>query len=270
MNDSIESTSQPGTSEQRSRSKRRWPAFLLGFVLGGILSGVVVGYVIIPAQFAHHRTSARTSTGMNNLRTVGIAAMNFTSQHRGALPPVAMRDDQGEPNYSWRVALLEYIDGGGYFHALDLSQPADSEANRTFLAMPNHLSEQFQVPGSPAAGTLNSSFFAITGDETPFPPTGQTTLDDISDNDGQTYTMMFVEAADMGINWTSPQDIPFAALTGSPKDLRGKGPSSHRPDGGVITFFCDGHATILNGNIDPEVLRALATYRGKEELSQKY
>lgn len=267
MNDTFAATPQVESTSDDAKPKRRWPVFLSGLVVGAIVGGLVVRNIVVPWEFREARAAARTVTGLNKMRDVGIAAQNFGSEHLSRLPSAVSRNDEGEPLHSWRIGLLDYLDGAAFARLLDLSEPWDSEKNQAMLGVPNYYSEMFQVPGSPAAGTVHSSFFAITGENTPFPLEGQRTLDEVSANDGLTSTLMFVEAADMSIAWAEPKDIPFAALTGSPKDLRGKGPSSHRPNGAPIVIFCDGHASILNGDMDPAVLRALATWKGGEAVS---
>lgn len=245
--------------------KSHWPAFRLGLVLTGGIFAFVVVYAIA-GQIVSARARAEQSTGLRNVRSIGGAALNYSSGNDFLLPPAVLRDDQGKPQYSWRVALLRLMDGASYGD-FDLSQPADSPVNKPLLATPSPLSEMFQVPGSPAHKTLNSSFFVITGDETPFPQKKQVSLNKISKNDGQTTTLMIVEAADMDIAWTEPKDIPFDALKASPKDLRGKGPSTHRSEGAPLAIFCDGHGTILNPKTDPAVLKAIATWMGEEPVT---
>ncbi|WP_237226791.1 DUF1559 domain-containing protein [Rubinisphaera sp. JC750] len=267
MNDPSAVTPQVESTSDDAKPKRRWPVFLGGLVVGAIVGGLVVRNIVVPWEFREARAAARTVTSMSKMRDVGIAAQNFAVQNRSRLPAAVSRNDEGEPLHSWRINLLEYMDGASFAGVLDLSEPWDSEKNQAMLGVPNYYSEMFQVPGSPAAGTVHSSFFAITGENTPFPTEGQGTLDEISANDGLASTLMFVEAADMGIAWAEPRDILFDALTASPKDLRGKGPSSHRPNGAPIVIFCDGHASILNGDMDPAVLRALATWNGGEAVS---
>lgn len=270
MNDISAARSQTESTADSSKPGSRWPVFLSGLVVGAVLGIAVVITVIVPWEFREARAAARTVTGLNKIRNVGIAAQNFASEHASRLPSAVSRNDEGEPLHSWRVGLLDYLDGASFVKLLDLSEPWDSEKNQAMLEMPNSYSMEFQVPGSPAVGTVHSSFFAITGENTPFPLEGRGTLDEIYANDGLTSTLMFVEAADMGIVWAEPKDIPFAALTASPKDLHGKGPSTHRPDGAPIVFFCDGHASILNGDIDPAVLRALATSNGGETIDESF
>ena len=45
--------------------------------------------------------------------------------------------------------------------------------------------------------------------------------------------------------------------------------SSYHSGGGHVVF-ADGHTRFLSENIDPQVLRALATADGAEELSDKF
>jgi len=268
MNDSFDEAQQPESAAPTAKSKRRLPLFSMGLLFGFIFIGGLVNNCIIPVQRDRARAAELEETGMKNLRMVGLATQYYSSAHNGILPPAVLRDDSGQPRYSWRVAALEFLDGAGYFNAIDLSEPADSKTNKPLLATPNQLSARFQVPGSPEAGTLEASFFVITGDKTPFPAEGQISPHEIAKQDGTSRTLMFVEAADMQVEWTRPEEIPFEALNASPRDLHGKGPSTHRDNDGPIVLFCDGHGKTLNPDTDPAVLRALATWRGTELLSR--
>lgn len=204
---------------------------------------------------------------LNNLRNVGIACQNFASGSKAELPAQAIRSENDKPLLSWRVSLLPLLDNAVLHRKADLSQPWDSDANKVLR---ESCPPVLQAPGSPADGTLQTSWFTIVGEDTPFPEQGLVNLNDISKADGLGNTLMFVEATEMKIEWAEPKDIPFSALKASPNKLSGKGPSTHRRDGKFAVVFCDGHGRFMNGDIDPAVLRALATWRGKEKLAEKF
>jgi len=254
----------PADQSAMPKSRRFRPSLpfvlILILLVGCGLTAAVMHFIVYPRQ-------AIRIKALQNVRRAGVAAMNFTSSMEGQLPSQASRTDAGEPLLSWRVALLPLLDNAALYREADQTQPWNSEANQILR---ENCPPVLQVPGSPAEGTLQTSYFAIVGEDTPFPEHRVVTLDEISQADGQGNTLMYVEATGMNIEWAEPNDIPFAALDASPRELRGKGPSTHRSSYGPAVIFCDGHARFLNNDIDPAVLRALATYRGKEELSEKY
>lgn len=237
-----------------TRRKRRWPVFLLGLVIGSGLGGYgaygifspIHPPMAVPKESKPDPAVIDRARGMSILERVQVAAVNYTRTNDGLLPPVVFEDDEGTVQ-SWRVGLSQR------FRGRDV----------------NESPQWLQVPGSPAEGTAHSSFFVITGDETPFPQAGQVAVRDIAANDGLSATLIFVEATEMNIEWTSPQDIPFEALNAPPRELRGKGPSTHRSDAAPLVMFCDGRGQTLNPDMDPSVLRAIATWKGAEQVTRK-
>ncbi|MFN3158140.1 MAG: DUF1559 domain-containing protein [Rubinisphaera brasiliensis] len=246
----------------RSQGYRPSRLFLLSlFVLVAFASYAALVKLVIEPQRAVRVQASR------NVRTVGLACQNFASGSQAELPAQAIRSENDKPLLSWRVSLLPLLDNAVLHRKADLSQPWDSDANKILR---ENCPPVLQAPGSPADGTLQTSWFTIVGEDTPFPEQGSVNLDDISKADGLGNTLMFVEATGMNIEWAEPKDIPFSALKASPNKLSGKGPSTHRRDGKFSAVFCDGHGRFMNGDVDPAVLRALATWRGKEKLDQKF
>lgn len=254
------STAAPRPSQSRGYRPSR--LFLLSlFVLVAFGSYAAVMKLVIEPQRAVRLQA------LNNVRNVGLACQNFASGSKAELPAQAIRSEEDKPLLSWRVSLLPLLDNAVLQRKADLSQPWNSEANRILR---KSCPPVFQAPGSPADGTLQTSWFTIVGEDTPFPEQGSVNLKDISKADGLGNTLMFVEATGMNIEWAEPKDIPFFALKASPNKLSGKGPSTHRRDGKFSAVFCDGHGRFMNGDVDPAVLRALATWRGKEKLAEKF
>ena len=87
-------------------------AVVLGvFLLMSLVCGGVLVALLLPAVSAA-RNAAQTMQTSNNLKQVGLACHNYHSAYR-QLPGGAATDTQGNPIWSWRVALLPFVEEQG-------------------------------------------------------------------------------------------------------------------------------------------------------------
>src|SRR5689334_19369724 len=77
----------------------------------------------------------------NHLKQIGIALQAYHDAY-GRLPPAVVRDQYGQPLYSWRVLILPYVEAGDLYQRFRLDEPWDSPHNRPLLS---------QMPGYYAA-----------------------------------------------------------------------------------------------------------------------
>ena len=217
------------------------------------------------------RASARNLQCVNNIRNIGTAVMNFTSQSGGKLPKLAGQDtyrnaaDTADINYGWPVSLLPMLDNAALARLLleqeDTGTQTHAVIQGTQIAVftcPDDDSA-FQVDGqlsyvanagyAPFVDGLSAGEWGFNSDGAhdfnninwlDNQPTADTdlarrisqstgvfwrdvtetggsktrsivTLDFISNNDGQTQTMMLSENLDAGA-WSSPAtgSIAFA------------------------------------------------------------
>ena len=74
------------------------------------------------------RRDGRRCNAYDRLGQMRLALQNYEAEH-GKLPPLTLRNKQGEPNFSWRGLILPYLESD-FFKQIDLSQPWNSERNR--------------------------------------------------------------------------------------------------------------------------------------------
>ena len=253
MNSASDDTQHPSET-QSPRRKTFWRTSLIPIAIVFVIGAGI--WVYMKYEFRRLRSGVSLrATCLNNGRKTLIAMLNHASQNRGRLAPAITVGPTGEPLHGWRTTMLPYLDNVHLHHVIDHEQAWDAAVNRPFHDVPN---SQLTCPASSDPKENRTNWFAITGEETLFPGAEFRTLDEVSDADGLANTLMFIEATGMNIPWMEPRDIPFSALTRSPVDLKGVGPSSDHRNGSVNVMFADGHGTALNKNIDPAVLRALA------------
>jgi hypothetical protein len=106
---------------------------------------------------------------------------------------------------------------------------------------------------------MKTVYLAIVGDGTVFE--GKEGLAIRKIIDGTSKTALVVEAdAERAVIWTKPDDFEFDGN----KPLAGLG---HLRPGGFSTLFGDASVHFISNTVDPDVLRAVFTYAGREPVT---
>jgi len=69
-----------------------------------------------------------TAECSNNLRRIALAMHNYHDTYR-SLPPAVITDELGTPRYSWRVAILPFIDQAARYDRWNCEEAWDSPNN---------------------------------------------------------------------------------------------------------------------------------------------
>jgi hypothetical protein len=206
---------------------------------------------------------------LNSLKQLAIATHSY-SDRQGNLPPQNLLDASGQPALSWRVSLLPFLDHDLEYRKFDLAQSWNSPANR---ALADIEIREFRCITELNQRGSETSYVAITGDDTCWPATGPIKLEEIPD--GASNTILFAETHDSGILWPEPRDLEYDKLDWQIHGTPGNSiSSSHGP---VIEYFdgsrklkrrtrvhvalADGSVSRLSPDVDPEVLRQMANRR---------
>jgi hypothetical protein len=226
-----------------------------GIASSPAVASIAVGMTLPGVQAA--REAARRTQGMNNLQQFALAMLNYESTHN-ALPPAAICDKEGKPLLSWRVAILPYLDQEELYDEFHLDEPWDSEHNKKLL---ERMPKIYASPGDDAAKPGTTRYLVPTGEGTVFPkPDEQTSLDGVSGSDGCATTLLIVEAeAAKAVPWTKPEDLAV-----DPKQPHA-GLKNARPTG-FLAVFVDGHVQIIPGDVAADVLNAMFTRDGGEQV----
>jgi hypothetical protein len=191
-----------------------------------------------------------------SLSAIGQALLFYHKKH-GQLPPAVITDRQGKPLYSWRVALLVYLEEAELYDEFKRDEPWDSPHNKKLLTrtprcyLPS-LSQR-EVP----AGMTHYQVFVGPG--TAFERPGLT-LDEFPQRGAK--LMLVAEAAEP-VPWTKPVDLvydpdePFPGLGRKyTKAVHFLGfPVGRTP--GFVACFGDGFARFISNKNDEKTLRGM-------------
>lgn len=236
--------------DSSSRTNRR--------VVGWVLSLAVIGLLIallIPAPRGA-REAARRNQCLNNLKQIALALLNYEQDH-GALPPAYTVDDDGNRLHSWRTLILPYMEEKALYDSIDFSKPWDDPVNQ-------HAREtaidSYMCPSADHELGL-TTFLAVVGPESAFSGSDQRRLADVTDEHGQTITVIDAPAG-RAVHWMSPGDLSI-------EDILSFDPKARWHHPGVFqAVFLDGRARAIQHDCPPEILRAMLTIAGGESFDE--
>jgi len=193
-----------------------------------------------------------------NLKQIGLAFHNYHDTY-GSFPTVP-QNSIGLPTHSWATALLPYIDQANLTNKMDLRVPSDAEPNTsvagslipTYLNPAINLQHDSSADFAPIHYAANIHVQANRGMK----------ISDVTD--GTSNTLLIG-----GINtripaWSAPGNWRDPAL-GINRVPHGFG----SPFEGMCHFLMmDGSVQSFSKDIDPDVLKALATPAGGETVGE--
>ena len=202
------------------------------------------------------REAGRRVMAKNNLWNIGKALHNYNSG-LGSFPPGTMTTPEGRLLHGWQTYLLPYMEANSIRQKIILNKPWNDRANReafsTNLSTYGGDGDRFGTP--PADGYAPSVYSAnsrLIGGTRPVMPTDIT--------DGAANTIMAGEVVGQLPAWGHPTNWrdPATGLGGKPDQFGSPW------ENGVNVLMADGSVQMLARDIDPRVLRALATPAGGE------
>jgi hypothetical protein len=215
-----------------------------------LLTLVVLIALLLPAVSAA-REAARRIACNNQLKQIGIALYNYHVAN-GCFPPAYIADKNGKPMHSWRVLILPFLDDAPLYNAYNFNEPWDGPNNKKLLASRPY---GYACPSDKNAysqGATFTSYVAVVGANAAW--TGATPGNPAGD---PSKTIMLVEVADAGIQWSEPKDVSLdALLAGTPgsvkvssKHFREHEFFTYTPRAGVNVALADGSVCFLPGGL---------------------
>jgi beta-lactamase regulating signal transducer with metallopeptidase domain len=213
-------------------------------------NGVPLMVALLLPAVQSAREAARRMQAKNNVKQLMLAMHNYHDTHKEFPKPV-MTGPDGKTKYSWRVALLPFLEQQALYEKYNRNEPWDSENNKKVLAQ---IPPTYRNPNA-AAGTTDTSYLALVGESTALGD-GEKAVKIRDMTDGTSNTVMIFEVK-RKVPWTKPVDIAY--------DAKGKLPEFkgyHR--GGFHVGICDGSVKFVADSVAEEVLRKLITRNGGE------
>jgi len=166
--------------------------------------------LLLPAV-ASAPAAARRAACSNNLRQIMLALHVYHDVNK-CFPPAYVADKNGKPMHSWRVLILPWLQYGVLYDAYDFNEPWDGPNNRKLLAArPNdYVCPSDDKARSPSA--TQTSYVAIVGANAAWTGEKSTDLKELAGKGGLAKTIMLVEVANSGIQWSEPRDLSLEAI----------------------------------------------------------
>jgi prepilin-type processing-associated H-X9-DG protein len=218
----------------------------------------VIGLVIalLLPSVRTSREAARRNQCLNNCKQISLGLLNYESA-KCEFPPAYTTDAEGTPLQSWRTSILpflELIDRRLPTHYLN--KPWDDAANAKLL------NAAWPFPLCPSVTDLGNrtTYLAIVTPTSFLQPTVPRKLADVKD--GEAATIVFMDADEKhAAPWMAPTDADESLALGI---CDPEWPGQH---GNLAIFsFADGHAKSFRAGISPDIIRALITIAGHENL----
>ncbi len=253
----------PNYAPPRKRSAAPIVVLVVVVVLLLLMFAACLGVFVVRTDVAmpSGREAARRAACQNNLRQIGLAMHSYHDDY-GCFPSAYVADEKGRPVHSWRVLLLPYLGAGAQaiHEEYDVQQPWDSPHN---LALRGRMPPVYRCPSDESAAVSQTSYAMVVGPEAISDGPGTTRADQIT---APAYeTILVVESAGCGIEWTEPRDLEADQIRFLVDDPVDGGIQSGHLDG-ANALLCDGSVLFLSSALDPDEVQAMCSTPGWESV----
>ncbi|MDM4019444.1 DUF1559 domain-containing protein [Roseiconus lacunae] len=217
---------------------------------------VLLGSLVDSASKRAHEISCG-----NNLKQIGLAIENYHTSYNVYPSP-------NFGGHSWRIRSLGFLMASSMHSNYNYDQSWDSDLNYSLDSRPLPTKSDklviYGMPGTYACttdgdGTHETAYSMVVGASAFGKP------DDITD--GLETTIAVAETRSRDIHWLEPVDFDATNMSFVVNDFGTLSISSDHPRGPAV-LFGDGAVYRLSPRTDPQIVKAMVTIDGGEELDR--
>jgi Protein of unknown function (DUF1559) len=201
-------------------------AFATGAVIGGIAS--------------HWREDIQ-ARHTNNLKQIILGLHNINDTNGQA--EAAIKDGDGKPLLSWRVALLPFLEEDNLYRQFKLDEPWDSEHNKKLI---EKMPKIFEIEGVTTKKGY-THYRSFVGEKAIWDFNRSLMIGAVPD--GTSNTIVFVQAKEPVI-WTKPEEL----IADGKVQIR---PQLLFREGRTIVGMADGSVKVLKDTVDEKIWKLL-------------
>ena len=224
-------------------------AIIIAVVLGGLLiaalfcGGVLVA-LLLPALTSAPRAS-QVMQASNHLKQVGLAFHNYHAAYQ-QLPLPAVTNASGEPLWSWRVALLPFVEEQPTWERWQQDDAWNSGVNSPLL-LP--IPVVYRSPAEADPNTDQTHIFAVRHPRGVM--SGESTLAFKDVTDGLSDTILAVWLPHRTTTWAAPEDITLPEIQAEFGKLS--------PPDAILLLMGDGAVRRITQPLDDKTIEAMVT-----------
>ena len=203
----------------------------------------------------------------DQLAELGLALHSYQDVY-GHFPAGGTFDQTGQPQHSWLTYLLPFLGEERLYRQIDLDQPWSADVNRSPFQQPLYyclnpgLRETYRggTEGEPTSAGYQPAQYAANSYV--MNANAAPGFQEISD--GSSNTLLAGEVNAQFKAWGDPTNFrdPTRGINADPHGFGGPF------QGGAQFLMVDGSVRFINENIDPAILKALATPNGGEPVGE--
>ncbi len=241
-----------------------------------------VGVALLLPAVQQAREAARRTQDKSNLKQLGLAMHNYHDAY-GLFPTgtVDAPDLKPDQRLSWLASILPFVEQQAVFNKLDLKKPWDDPSNKAREAqIATYINPKMTDNATDANGNAMAHYAGMAGvgekaAELPkddkqagiFGYDRKISIRDI--RDGTANTMMIVDVNAKFGPWARGGPSNIRALTKEPY-INGPDGIGGNFAGGANFLMADGSVRFVSENVDPKIMRALATMNGGEAITNDF
>ncbi|MGE3315385.1 MAG: DUF1559 domain-containing protein [Planctomycetaceae bacterium] len=167
-----------------------------------VIVGVPTAALLLGKWIQRQQDVVRRFQAHGNFSQLRLALENYHDVY-GTFPPLKLHRSQNGPEYSWRVALSEFVQKEGVFDHYDFSQPWNGTSNQKLAESLPEGMRWFHTPKIGEVDIHRTDFIGVSGPLKEWPVYGPCRTMTVSVG-ADSFTL--IELPNSDIHWMEPRD----------------------------------------------------------------